>query len=145
MDHMMIPMVGFQMDSSLALLRLILSGVMERHPHLDIVMPHAGGVLPYMIGRIDYQTEVMGRKPEHIVHAPSQYLKRVYLDTCSPSTQALQFACDFSGPQRIVFGTDHPWVDPKIFFEIIDRLEISDDERSQIYSDNAKTLFRIGA
>ena len=144
-DYMMIPMVGFQMDSSLALLRLILGGMLERHPDLNIVMPHAGGILPYMIGRIDYQTEVMGRKPEHIVQAPSVYLKRVFLDTCSPSAEALQYACNFAGPDHIVFGTDHPWVDPKIFFDIIGRLEISDDERSLIFSDNAKRLFRIGA
>jgi len=145
MDYMMIPMVGFQMDSSLALLRLILGGMLERHPNLDIVMPHAGGVLPYMIGRIDYQTESMGRKPEHIVQAPSAYLKRVFLDTCSPSLEAIEYACNFTGPERIVFGTDHPWVDPKIFLNIIDRLKISDAEKSLIFSANAKRLFRIGA
>lgn len=144
-DYMMIPMIGFQMDSSLALLRLILGGVLERHPDLKIVMPHAGGILPYMIGRIDYQTEEMGRKPEHIVQAPSVYLKRVFLDTCSPSVEAVQYACDFTGPEHIVFGTDHPWVDPKIFFDIVDRLKISDSERSLIFSDNAKKLFHIGA
>lgn len=143
-DYMMIPMIGFQMDSSLALLRLILGGTLERHPDLKIIMPHAGGVLPYMIGRIDYQTETMGRKPEQIVQAPSVYLKRVYLDTCSPSTEALKYACDFSGMDRIILGTDHPWVDPQVFFDIIDGMEISDEERELIYSTNAKKLFQIG-
>lgn len=144
-DYMMIPMVGFQIDSSFALLRLILGGILERHPRLQILMPHAGGVLPYMIGRIDYQTEVMGRKSEHISKAPSEYLRRVYLDTCSPSAQALQYAFGFSGPERMVLGTDHPWVDPQLFVNLIEGMNISDQEKSLIFSGNASKLFGIGS
>jgi len=96
-DHMMIPMMGFQVDSSFALLRLILSGMLERHPGLQVLMPHLGGVLPYVIGRIDYQTEVMGRARDHIKKPPSAYLKEIYFDIVSPSSQALQYAYDFSG------------------------------------------------
>ncbi len=142
-EYTMIPMVGFQIDSSLALLRLILGGMIERHPGLKIVMPHAGGILPYMIGRIDYQTEVMGRKSGHISRPPSEYLKEIYLDTCSPSAQALQFACEYSGPQRIVLGTDHPWVEPKLFIHLIQGLNISEEEKSMIFSKNAAELFGI--
>ena len=83
-DHWMIPMMGLQVDTSFALLRLILSGMLERHPTLRIVMPHVGGVLPYMMGRIDNQTEVMGRGREHITRPPSSYLRDVYLDTVTP-------------------------------------------------------------
>jgi aminocarboxymuconate-semialdehyde decarboxylase len=144
-EYNMIPMVGFQMDSSLALLRLILGGILERHPRLQILMPHAGGVLPYMIGRIDYQTEVMGRRSEHISKPPSEYLRRVYLDTCSPSAQALQYAFDFSGPERLVLGTDHPWVAPQVFISLIEGMNISDRNKSLIFSGNARKLFGIGS
>ena len=53
---------GLQVDNSFALLRLILSGDSrkQRHPDLQLVMPHVGGILPYMSGRIDHQTEVLG-------------------------------------------------------------------------------------
>ncbi len=50
-DYSMITMMALQVDTSFALLRLILGGVLERHPGLEIVMPHAGGVIPYMMGR----------------------------------------------------------------------------------------------
>ena len=56
-DHAMIPMAAFMMDTSFAMLRLILGGVMERHPTLRIVHSHAGGVLPYLMGRVEEQTE----------------------------------------------------------------------------------------
>jgi predicted TIM-barrel fold metal-dependent hydrolase len=144
-DYMMIPMMGFQVDSSFALLRLILSGMLERHPRLKIVMPHVGGVLPYMIGRIDYQTEKMGRKPEHIIDAPSEYLKRVYFDTCSPSAPAIKFAIDFIGAQRTLFGSDHPWVDPQMFIDIINGLDISEPDKAVIFSQNAQQLFKLGS
>jgi aminocarboxymuconate-semialdehyde decarboxylase len=142
-DYMMIPMIGFQLDSSIALLRLILGGVMERRPGLKLLMPHAGGVLPYMIGRIDYQTEVMGRKPENITQPPSLYLKRVFFDSCSLSAQTLKFACDFSGPDRVLMGTDHPWVDPMISIEIIKELAISDEYKSLILGGNAQGFFDL--
>ena len=90
MEHSMIPMIGFQIDTSFALLRLILSGVLERNPSLRIVIPHAGGVLPYMMGRINHQTEVLGRARDSITQPVSMYMKDVYLDTASPSQQALE-------------------------------------------------------
>ena len=142
-DHWMIPMMGLQVDTSFALLRLILSGILERHPRLQVVMPHVGGVLPYMIGRIDHQTEVMGRGRENITQPPSEYLRRIYLDLVSPSEQALQYAYQFSGPDRLVFGTDHPWVEPQIFINLIEGMDISAHAKAKIFGTNAKTLFKL--
>ena len=142
-DHSMIPMMGLQVDTSFALLRLILGGVLERHPRLKVVMPHVGGVLPYMIGRIEHQTEVMGRGRKHITQPPSAYMRRIYLDTVSPSAQALRYAYDFSGPQHLVFGTDHPWVDPQLFVTLVEEMDIPDDEKKQIFGGNAVELFGL--
>ncbi len=142
-DHWMIPMMGLQVDTSFALLRLILAGVLERHPRLQVVMPHVGGVLPYMMGRIDNQTEVMGRGREHITRPPSSYLRDVYLDTVTPSAQSLRFAYEFSGAGKLLFATDHPWVDSKLFVDLLNGLEASAEEKAQIGSANAAALFRI--
>lgn len=103
-----------------------------------------GGVLPYMIGRIDYQTEVMGRARDHITRLPSEYLKELYFDIVSPSSQALKFIYDFAGVGKLLFGTDHPWVDPQVFIDLVEGMEISDEEKQQIYSGNAKKLFNLG-
>ena len=143
-DYMMIPMMGFQVDSSFALLRLILGGILERHPKLKILMPHVGGVLPYVIDRIDYQTEVMGRGRDNITRAPSEYLKKIYLDTVSPSALAIKYAYDFSGVDHLLFGTDHPWINTQLYIDLIQGLDIPDGEKELIFSGNAKKLFGIG-
>ena len=142
-DHSMIPMMGLQVDTSFALLRLILGGVLERYPRLKVVMPHVGGVLPYMMGRIEHQTEVMGRGREHIKHPPSAYMRHIYLDTVSPSAQALRYAYEFSGPEHLVFGTDHPWVDPQLFVTLVEEMDIPDIEKTQIFGGNAAELFGL--
>jgi predicted TIM-barrel fold metal-dependent hydrolase len=142
-DHSMIPMMGLQVDTSFALLRLILGGVLERHPRLEVVMPHVGGILPYMIGRIDHQTEVMGRGREHITKPPSAYLHQVYLDIVSPSEQAIRYAYEFSGANRLLFGSDHPWVDPGIFVQLIEGLDIHPEEKGWIFGENALALFDL--
>jgi predicted TIM-barrel fold metal-dependent hydrolase len=143
-DYMMIPMMGFQVDSSFALLRLILGGILERHPRLKILMPHVGGVLPYVIDRIDYQTEVMGRGRDNITQPPSRYLKRIYLDTVSPSALAIKYAYDFSGVDHLLFGTDHPWINTQLYVDLIEGLDIPEEEKSMIFAENAKKLFAIG-
>lgn len=140
-DYWMVPMMGFQVDSSFALLRLILGGVLERHPRLQVVMPHAGGILPFMIGRIDHETEVKGRGRKHITRPPSEYLRRVYLDTNAPSAEALRYAYEFSGAKRLIFGSDHPWKDIKAYVDLVEGMSIPSKEKALIFSGNAKTLF----
>ncbi len=142
-DHWMIGMIGLQVDNSFALLRLILSGILERHPNLQLVMPHVGGILPYMSGRIDHQTEVLGRAREHITQPPSAYLRRIYMDTVSPSLQALQYAYQFVGEHRLLFGTDHPWVDMPRFVHLIEDMDIPDTARARIFGENAAILFGL--
>ena len=141
-DYSMIPMVGFMVDTSFAMLRLILGGVLERYPHLQIVQPHVGGILPYLMGRVENQTEVMGRGRENITQAPSQYYNKVYLDIVSPSPLAIRYAYDFAGPDRLLFGSDHPWVSIDTFVKIIENMEIPDEDKAKIYGENARQLFK---
>jgi len=143
MEHSLIPMVGFMVDTSIAMLRLILGGVLERHPTLKIVHPHAGGVLPYLLGRVEEQTEVKRRGREHITRPPSEYYANVYLDLVTPSLPALQYALAFARPDRLLFGSDHPWVRIETFLELIDQLDISQEDRERILSGNARRLFGI--
>lgn len=142
-DYSMIPMLGLQVDTSFALLRLILGGVLERHPSLHVVMPHAGGILPYIIGRVDHQTETLGRGRENISRPPSSYLKDVYIDTVTPSAQTLKFAYEFSGADRLLFGTDDPWVDAGLLVKRVDELQLPPDEAKRVYGANAQALFNI--
>lgn len=142
-EHSMIPMVGLMTHQSFATLRLILGGVLERHPELQLVQPHCGGILPYLWGRIEYQTEVMGRGKERISRPAREYYRRVYLDTVSPWAPALKLVCEFAGADRLIFGSDHPWVEMSTLVEQVEAMEVSAEDKTKIFETNARGLFRI--
>jgi predicted TIM-barrel fold metal-dependent hydrolase len=142
-DHSMIPMIGFMVDTSIAMLRLILGGVLERHPTLQVVHPHAGGVLPYLMGRIEEQTEVKRRGRDHITRSPRDYYRQVYLDLVSPSRLALEYAYQFAGADRLLFGSDHPWVSIAAIDDLVAQISCGAHEREQIMGSNAQALFHI--
>jgi predicted TIM-barrel fold metal-dependent hydrolase len=142
-DYAMIPMLGFMVDTSIAMLRLILGGVLERHPALQVVHPHAGGVLPYLMGRIEEQTEVKRRGRDHIRQRPMHYYRQVYLDLVSPSAAALRYAVEMMGVERLLFGSDHPWVSIEAMLAVVEELDLAADDRARILSENARGLFRI--
>lgn len=142
-DHSMITMVGLMVDHSLAALRLVLSGVLERHPALQVVQPHCGGVLPYLWGRIRNQTEVMKRGVERISQSPTDLYRRVFLDTASPWPPALRVAYEVAGAGRLVFASDHPWVEIRLLIDALEELRLPADDLQRIYAGNARRLFRI--
>ena len=142
-DHSMIPMLGFMVDTSIAMLRLILGGVLERHPTLQVVHPHVGGVLPYVMGRVEEQTEVKRRGRDHITRPPRSYYAQVYLDLVSPDVAALDYALHSAGPDRLLFGSDHPWVKIETMLEYVRACEWPATVVEQALAGNARRLFGI--
>ncbi len=142
-DHSMIPMLGFMVDTSIAMLRLILGGVMERHPALKVAHPHVGGVLPYVMGRVVEQTEVKRRGRDHIKQSPRETYRRVYFDLVSPDQLAIDYAYRFAGADRLLFGSDHPWVTIDAIMQYVRALDCSAEDMRKILGENARELFRI--
>jgi predicted TIM-barrel fold metal-dependent hydrolase len=139
----MVAMLGLMFDTTIAMCRLILSGIMEKHPNLKLVCPHVGGALPYLIGRVDHQTMVLKRGAENIRRAPSEYLKRVWLDTVTPIGLGIKYACDFATTDKILYSSDHPWVDPQLIIDRIESQKLAAADCRKIYSENARALFRL--
>jgi predicted TIM-barrel fold metal-dependent hydrolase len=135
--------LGLMFDTTIALCRLILGGVLEQHPNLKLVCPHVGGALPYLIGRIDHQTMVLKRGADHIRQAPSEYLKRVWLDTVTPIALGIGYAHEFAGADKLLYGSDHPWVDPQLVIDRIESQNFSAADRARIYARNARELFNL--
>ena len=142
-EHSMSPMLGFMVDTSVAVLRLILGGVLERHPTLKVVHPDAGGVLAYFMGRVEEQTEVKRRGRDHIRKPPMHYHRQVYLDLVSPSLPALRYSVEIVPPDRLLFGSDHPWVAIETLLDLVNALELSAADRARLLGGNACELFGI--
>ena len=135
--------LGLMFDTTIALARLILSGLLDEFPDLKLVCPHVGGTLPYLIGRLDHQTQVLKRGAEHITKPPSEYLKSIYLDAVSPIPMAIQYGIDYVGADKMLYSSDHPWVDPKVIADCVRSLSLSDQEQEQVFGGNAKELFKL--
>ena len=142
-EHSLIPALGFMVDTSIAMLRLILGGAMERHPDLLVVHPHAGGVLPWVMGRVVEQTEVKRRARDHITQSPRETYRRVYLDTVSPDPLALKMALEFAGADRLLFGSDHPWVSIEMMLDCLRAVDCGAADMGKILGGNAMDLFGI--
>lgn len=134
-------MLGYVYDTSLAAMRLILGGVIDAFPNLNVIVPHAGGVLPYLAGRIDHQSRLIAGASKNIKKKPSDYIANFYMDTVCLSSETLRLALDMVGEDRIVFATDYPFVPVEKTMSIIDVLGLSNETKKKILKENAKQLF----
>ena len=135
--------LGLMFDTTIALARIILAGILDKHPNLKLVCPHVGGTLPYLIGRIDHQTQILKRGAENINKPPSEYLKQIYLDAVSPIPMAIQYGIDFVGIDRMLYASDHPWVDPQLIATHVKSLGLSDQDQAKIFGGNARKLLNL--
>jgi len=142
-DHWLGPTVGFMFDESLAALRLILGGVLERHPGLKVLLPHGGAALPFFIGRVDGLHGRHGEQAGALPHPPSQYFARFYTDAVTHSKEALAFSIRQMGVDRLMFATDSPWVPPKRHIAIVEGLGLPAADLERVWSGTAKAFFGL--
>ena len=135
--------LGNMFENTIALTRIIMSGLLDELPDLRLVCPHLGGTLPYIIGRLDHQTQVLKRGPKYLTRAPSDYLRQVWLDVVSPLPLAMRFAVDFMGAERLIFASDHPWVEPGIILRALQSVPLSAADQARILRGNAAKLFKL--
>ena len=124
--------LGRVMEVSAAASRLILSGMLERHPGLKIVMSHTGGALPYQSGRMDKNSKTAGL-PKPVSH----YLHRMFTDTVSPHSAGMRFAIEYFGADNVMYGTDYPCWDPAVCLKLLDEIEMTPAVKQKIFHDNA--------
>jgi aminocarboxymuconate-semialdehyde decarboxylase len=130
--------LGRVVEVSVAAMRLVLSGMMERHPGLKIVMSHTGGALPYQSGRMDKNSN-MAKLPR----PASDYLKRMYTDTVSPHAAGMKFAIEYYGIDHVMYGTDYPCWDPATALKLLDQIELSSADREKLFYGNARRILGL--
>jgi aminocarboxymuconate-semialdehyde decarboxylase len=128
--------LGRVIEVSVAAGRLILSGIMERHADLKVVMSHTGGFLPYQAGRLNKNA-----KSARLSQAPSVYLKRMYTDTVSPHMPGIKFAIEYFGADHVMYGSDYPCWSPATALRLFEEIGLSTQDRDKILYGNAQRLF----
>jgi len=108
-DFYMTNLTGNPLETCIAASRMILSGCLDRHPALKVILVHAGGFMPYQIGRLDHGFRVRAETNAAVSSPPSSYLRRFWYDTITHASVPLGFLVDLVGPDRVMLGTDLPF------------------------------------
>jgi aminocarboxymuconate-semialdehyde decarboxylase len=130
--------LGRVIEVSVAAMRLVFSGLMERHPDLKVFMSHTGGALPYQAGRMD-----KNGKGAKLPLPPSDYIRRMYTDTVSPHALGMKFAVEFYGVDHVIYGSDYPCWTPADALRFFSEIGLSDEDQQKILYGNARRLFDL--
>jgi predicted TIM-barrel fold metal-dependent hydrolase len=148
-------MLGWVYETSSAMVRLVLSGVLEKYPNLKFITHHGGAMIPFLNRRvasfIDFSaTRLKNGIVDKISRPPMDYFKLFYADTAIyGNTAGLMCSYDFFGAGHLLFGTDMPY-DSQFGLTFtgetitsIEQMAISDTEKKMIFEENARRLLRL--
>ncbi|MGP0001518.1 MAG: amidohydrolase family protein [Acetobacteraceae bacterium] len=134
---------GWHADTAIHTLRLVLSGALDRHPGLKIVIGHMGEALPFMLDRIDETTAATAKT--HLRRSVRQtILDQVWITTSGFFTMVPFMAALMSfGVDRIMFSVDYPFASNARARAFLDALPVSPTDREKIAHGNADRLLRL--
>jgi uncharacterized protein len=156
--------LGWPYETSVAMARMVFSGMFDRLPEMKIITHHLGAMIPYFEGRVgplwdqlgtrtsdeDYSGILAGMKAKG--RRPIDYFRLFYNDTAvGGARSAIRCGLDFFGADRVLFATDCPF-DPEggpMFIRdtiaALDGLALGESERAAIYSRNALRMLEMEA
>jgi aminocarboxymuconate-semialdehyde decarboxylase len=137
-------LVGNLYDTGLAAALLIYGGVLERHPNLRVVLYHAGGALPALVGRLDMGYRLVPECKSAIPRPPSSYASQFYFDIIAHSRSMLSHLVKTYGADKFVIGTDYPL--PAGIAHPVDEVKalgLEPEDENKILGANARQLLRL--
>lgn len=154
-DLMTVEQLGRFADVTIGLACCVLGGWLERHPGLRLIGQGAGGALALLAEKLDraWSPEHWqrsgggpGREPaaKPLPRPPSSYLDRLWVDTATPSTAAVELALRVFGRDKVLYGTDSPPLPGGSVhsgLRLIDRLDLPEADRQAVREGNARALF----
>jgi aminocarboxymuconate-semialdehyde decarboxylase len=136
-------LVAFPLDTTVAASHLIFGGVLDRHPNLVVVLPHAGGALLNLVGRLDHGWNAIPAA-KHSAQVPSAYLRRFLYDTIAHSKPIMEFIVSQVGVERIMMGSDYCFpVGYDRPVEAVEELHLSAEQRKMILGGTAARILKI--
>ncbi len=131
-------------DHTVLATKLMMSGVVDRYPKLEMILPHAGGAFPYLAGRIEHFFYHYNGAQVTLAHPFRDYLRRFYYDYLIYYPEAFQFLVTMVGTDRIVVGTDiFAAQDVQYPGEVLDQFKFPAAERDRILKGNAIKLLHL--
>ncbi|MCO6185357.1 amidohydrolase family protein [Rhizobium sp. L1K21] len=141
---------GFACETGLHALRLVVSGLFDRFPKLNIVLGHCGEALPYWLYRIDYMhghISKTGRYPnvQPLKRRAWDYLIDNFYYTSSGVgwTPPVKYVMDVIGPDRMMYAMDYPWQFVQGEVGVFDHMDVDDKTKKAFFEDTARKVFKI--
>jgi predicted TIM-barrel fold metal-dependent hydrolase len=133
---------GWHSETALHVLRMVLGGVFERHPQLQLVVGHMGEMLPFMLARID---DNLPPKLTGLDRLPSEYiLANVHITTSGLFTlPPLQCALTVFGIDRVLFSVDWPYAANEPGMRLLETAPVSPDDLEKLAHGNAERLLGL--
>jgi aminocarboxymuconate-semialdehyde decarboxylase len=135
--------IGFMFDTTLAFVRMIYDGFLDRFPNLKLIASHGGATLPYLVGRLDQCSSNMPACRVNTDMAPSAYLQRIWYDSVLYRSEALDLCLGVGGTDRVLYGSDYPHNigDMAGVLSLVDALPTA--TRDAVRGGNASRIFRL--
>ena len=152
-DYTMINVLGNPFEATIAATALVLGGVMDEFPKLDIFFPHGGGFFAFATARMDWAMGTAAYSPRGRTETfknlklprASDYLRRFHYDLAMHDPKLTRMLIDLVGADRVVCGTDFPQgmaiKRPVEYVEAIPN--ITEKECQLILCDNPARLLRL--
>lgn len=139
-------LLGNPFETAIAAAHLIFGGVLDRFPKLEVVLPHAGGALPWLVGRLNRGWEKRAEL-QQLSQSPNEYLRRFHYDTIGYSDTVLEYMVRTIGADRVLMGSDYcfPIAYEQPVSNVADNPLIDDAAKRAIIEGNARRLLRIDA
>jgi aminocarboxymuconate-semialdehyde decarboxylase len=137
--------IGVPVEDALLVATLIFGGIFDACPDLKVCVAHGGGPACFGMGRLDRGWQVRSEARVHILHPPSTYQRHLYYDCVTNSEAALRFLIDNVGADRVVLGSDWPFVgwDPSPPGWVQSLTSLTPEEKEKILWKNLEQLLGL--
>jgi predicted TIM-barrel fold metal-dependent hydrolase len=121
---------------------MIVAGVFDRYPRLQIIIGHMGEDRPYSLARSD---GVPSRTPGRLSRTVAEFVHDHVHVTTSGYFTVPPFLCALSvvGADRLMFSVDYPVGDNGAGRAFLDALPVAPADREKVAHTNAERLLRL--
>lgn len=132
---------GWHVDSGITVLRMIMSGLFERYPKLQIISGHWGELVPFYLNRLDDQQSKTLNLPRKI---SDYYKSNIHIAPSGLFSEAqLKYAIEAVGADRIIYSADYPFLTDKNTRRFLENADISAEDKEKIAYRNAEKLLNL--
>jgi aminocarboxymuconate-semialdehyde decarboxylase len=141
-EYVLGPIIGFPVDTTLAVARMCFDGMLKDFPDIKWIIGHAGGAVPFLMERMDSGYRDFAESKAKIDQLPSFYLKRLYYDCVTFSPHNLNMLRDQMGSDHMLMGSDYPHLLGSIDKAVssIEAMAIPQAEKNRIFGGNALSI-----